>query len=216
MLLNKIDALDEDELAEVTEQVVEELGVEPLAISCKRGTGITELHDRIVAVLEDRGKDLLFLKVSREKERTVKSWIDGATVTGAGIGAIPIPGADIIALTGLHVGLAMKIAFVYGIKPTRNDVMKLVASTVTGSIGKNVTRWAITALKAAGWLPGTQLVEVAATAIAASVAGALTYGFGWACNAYYKSGMTMDVGEVGEVFRESYSAYKQKQDPGES
>ena len=86
--------------------------------------------------------------------------------------------------------------------------MKLVASTVTGSIGKQIARWSITALKGVGWIPGAQFLEAATVAVAMSVAASLTYGFGWACNAYYKSGMTMDLGEVGEIFKASYEEYK--------
>ena len=115
-------------------------------------------------------------------------------------------------MTTLQVGLAMKIAYIYGSKPTKVDVMKLVASTVTGSAGKQAAKWAITALKAAGWIPGAQLLEIAVSGIAATVAASLTYGFGWACNAYYKSGMVMDLGEVGEIFVKFYNEYKKKFD----
>lgn len=210
VVLNKIDALDEDEIKDVVEQIEEELNITPIAISAKKSIGMEKLNEKIISILEEKGKELLFLKVSRYKDKTVGNWINGASVTAAGIGAIPIPGADILPLTTLQVGLAMKIAYIYDITPTKSDVMKLVASTVTGQVGKQAARWAITALKATGWIPGAQLLEVAASAIGASVAASLTYGFGWACNAYYKSGMTMDLGDVGEIFENSYSEYKQK------
>lgn len=210
IVLNKIDALDEDEIEDVIEQTKEELDAIPIAISAKKGTNINELNDKIVKILAEKGKDLLFLKVSRYKEKTVADWINGAAIAAAGIGALPVPGSDIVPLTALQVGLAMKIAYVYDIKPSKNDVMKLVGSTVTGNIGKQISRWAITALKAAGWFPGVQFLEIAIAAIAAIVAGSLTYGFGWACNAYYKSGMTMDLDAVGEVFKTSYEEYKKK------
>lgn len=208
VVLNKIDTLEKDEITDVINQAKEELGVFPVPISSKTGEGIELLNSEIVKILETKGKDLLFLKVSKHKEMLVKKWINGAAITAAAIGAIPIPGADIIPLTTLQVSLAMKIAFIYDIEPSKNDVMKLVASTVTGSIGKNIARWAITALKAAGWIPGAQLLEVGISSIAASVAASLTYGFGWACNAYYKSGMTIDLGEVGEIFKTKYEEHK--------
>lgn len=210
VVLNKIDALDEDEIKDVVEQIEEELNIVPIAISAKKSIGMEKLNEKIISILEEKGKELLFLKVSRYKDKTVSNWINGASVSAAGIGAIPIPGADIVPLTALQVGLAMKIAYIYDITPTKADVMKLVASTVTGQVGKQVARFAITALKATGWIPGAQLLEVAACGIGATVAGSMTYGFGWACNAYYKSGMTMDLGDVGEIFENSYSEYKQK------
>lgn len=212
VVLNKIDALESDEITDVINQTKEELGVFPIPISSKSGEGIDNLNNQIVKILKTKGKELLFLKVSKFKEKSVKNWINGAAITAAGIGAIPIPGADIIPLTTLQVGLAMKIAFIYDINPSKNDVMKLVASTVTGSIGKQIARWSITTLKAAGWIPGAQLLEVAISGIAASVAASLTYGFGWACNAYYKSGMTLDLGEVGDIFKASYEEHKKKED----
>jgi GTP-binding protein Era len=210
VVLNKVDTIESDEVTDVINQVKELLGVFPIPISSKTGEGIDQLNSEIVKTLETKGKELLFLKVSKYKGKSVKKWINGAAITAAGIGAIPIPGADIIPLTTLQVGLAMKIAFIYDIKPSKNDVMKLVASTVTGSIGKNIARWSITAIKAAGWIPGAQLLEIAISTIAASVAASLTYGFGWASNAYYKSDMTIDLGKVGEIFKSKYEEYKNK------
>ena len=212
VVLNKIDTLDEDEIKDVIDQIEGELDTTPIAISAKKDIGIENLNDKILEILEEKGKDLLFLKISRYKDKSVSTWINGASVSAAGIGAIPIPGADIVPLIALQVGLAMKIAYIYDIKPSKNDVMKLVASTVTGQAGKQAAKWAITALKATGWIPGAQLLEVAACAVAASIAASLTYGFGWACNAYYKSGMTMDLGEVGEIFKNSYDEHNKKKE----
>jgi len=208
VVLNKIDTLDENELDDVIEQIKEELGVEPIAISAKQQIQLNKLNNKIVNLLEEKGKDLLFLKVSRYKEHTVAHWINGASVTAAGIGAIPVPGSDIIALTTLQVVLAMKIAYIYEINPSERDVMKLVGSTVTGTTGRQLVRWSITALKAAGWIPGAQLLEVTIAGIAATVAASLTYGFGWACKAYYKSGTTMELSEVGDIFKNSYTEYR--------
>jgi len=212
VVLNKIDAVDDDEIEDVISHAKEELGVTPIPISAKNGAGIENLNAAIVKILEEKGKDLLFLKVSRYKEKTVAKWINGGTVAAAGIGAIPVPGSDILPLTTLQVGLAMKIAYIYDFKPSKSDVMRLVGSTVTGGVGRQIARWAITALKAAGWIPGAQALEIAVSGIAASVAASLTFGFGWACNAYYKSGMTMDLGEVGEIFKQSYEAHSSKND----
>ena len=66
----------------------------------------------------------------------------------------PIPGIDMIPLTAVQVALALKIAYVYDEEVTKEDVMQLVAATVTGSIGRQIYRWGIQGLKAAGWLGG--------------------------------------------------------------
>ena len=212
VVLNKIDALEKDEVTDVITQVREEFGVFPIPISSKTGEGIQNLNNEIIKILETNGKDLIFIKVSKYKEQSVKKWINLATSAAFGVGALPIPGSDIILLSGIQTTLALKIAFIYDCKPSKEDVMKIVASTVTGGIGKQVTKWAITALKAAGWIPGAQLLEVAISAIAASVAASLTYAFGWACNAYYKSGMTLELGEVGKIFNEQYEMHKKEKE----
>lgn len=210
IVLNKIDSLEKEEAADVIDQIEEQLGNSPIPISSKTGQGIKNLNDEIVKILEASGKDLLFLKISKHKEQSVKKWINAATGSAFGIGALPIPGSDIVALSALQIGLAFKIAYIYNVKPTKEDIMKLIASTVTGTIGKQAVRWTITALKAAGWFPGAQLLEVATAAIAASVAASLTYAFGWACNAYYKSGMTLDFEQVTNIFKEKYDLYRKE------
>lgn len=210
VVMSRIDQVEINDINDVINHANEVLGVETISISSKKGMGIKRLQTAIASILETKGKELLFLKVLREKEKEVAKWIKGATATAAGIGALPIPGSDIVLLTTLQVGLAMKIAFIYDIKPSKDDVMKLIASTVTGNVGKQIVRTTITLLKAAGWIPGNQLLEVTICGIAASVAASLTFGFGWACNAYYKSGMTIDLGEIKDVFENSYNEYKKK------
>lgn len=212
VVLNKIDSLEQNEVTDVINQIKEELGIFPIPISSKTGEGIQNLNNEIVKILEANGKDLMFLKISKFKEQSVKKWVNAATAAAFGIGALPIPGSDIVALSALQTGLAFKIAYIYDIKPTKEDIMSLVASTVTGSIGKQIVRWGITLLKTAGWIPGAQPLEVATAAIAASIAASLTYAFGWACNAYYKSGMTLDLAEVGKIFNEKYEMHKKEKE----
>ncbi len=87
--------------------------------------------------------------------------------------------------------------------------MQLVASTVTGTIGKQLFRLGLQALKGLGWLGGP-FGEGAIIAMAASIAASVTYGFGWACNAYYKSGMQINLGEIGHIYKKMYSTYMMK------
>ena len=158
-------------------------------------------------LLQTLGKQLLYAKVSKYKEDTVKKWINGATVSAAAIGAIPFPGADIVPLTALQVGLAMKIACVYDCEVVKGDVMKLIASTITGTFSKQVFRGAITLMKGLGWLGGP-LGEGPVMAVAATVAATTTYAFGWSCNFYYKNGMQIDLGDLGDFYQQAYDQYK--------
>jgi GTP-binding protein Era len=211
-ILNKIDYLDEDELETVMSQIVQETGEKVIPIAAKKNIGIEKLNDEIVKVLESVGKDLLYLKVSKFKESKVKIWINGAAVSAFGIGIIPIPGADIIPLTSLQVGVALRIAYIYNCEVTKNDVMSLIASTITGGLGKQLFKYGVQALKGLGWFGGP-LGAGSVAALGGTIAASITYGFGWACNAYYKSGMEMDLGELGEIYQEKYKQYyKQKKE----
>ena len=208
-VLSKTDMLTLDEQEEMEQDIKEKTGTKVVAISIreKEVKGIDVLHRNILEVLESLGKGLLYLKVSKFKDEQVDRWIRGLAISAAGIAALPIPGADIIPLTTLQVGLAMKIAFIYECEVTKKDVMQLIAATVTGSIGRQIYRLGIQGLKLAGWAGGP-IGEGVVVAIAAGVAGSVTYGFGHACKEYYKSGMMLELDRVGEIFRDMQKQYK--------
>ena len=210
-ILNKIDMFHNNEQEEMVQDIKEKTGAKVVPISAYDKRGIDVLHQRIMEILKSEGKELLYLKVSKSqfKDEGVDKWITGVTISAAGVGAIPIPGVDIIPLTTLQVGLAMKIAFIYERKVTKEDVLQLVGATVTGSIGRQIYRWGIQGLKAAGWLGGP-LGEGVVMAVAAGVAASVTYGFGHACKAYYKSGMSLELygkDVLGDTFRNMAKQY---------
>ena len=206
-ILNKIDMFHNNEQEEMEQDIKEKTGAKVVPISAYDKRGIDVLHQRIMEILKSEGKELLYLKVSKSqfKDEEVDKWITGAAISAAGVGAIPIPGADIIPLTTLQVGLAMKIAFIYERKVTKKDVLQLVAATVTGTIGRQIYRGGITLLKASGLIAVP--VAVAVMAVAAAVAASVTYGFGHACKAYYKSGMTLELNVAGDIFRNMAKQY---------
>lgn len=212
IVLNKIDIwfengrlVEQEDYDTVITQIEKETGQTIIPISAKKNINIETLNNKILEVLkgEGEGKDLFFLKISKYKEASVNIWINGATITAFGIGLIPLPGADIVPLTSLQVGLALKIAYIYNCKVSKGDVMSLVGSTITGGIGKQLFRLGIQALKGFGWLGGP-VGEGAAATLAGIIASSVTYAFGWACNSYYKSGMQMDLGDIGHIFDEKY------------
>lgn len=214
LILNKVDIWyegsilsEKDSYLQTINQIHEMTDMYPIPISSKKGMGIETLHTEIVRVIETSGKDLLYAKASIFKEDMVKKWINGATASAAAIGAIPIPGSDIVPLTALQVGLSMKIAYIYDCEVTKADVMKLIGSTITGSVGKKLFRGAITVMKGLGWFGGP-IGEGAVMALAASIAAATTYAFGCACNIYYKNGMQIDLGDLGIFYEKAYEKYK--------
>lgn len=215
LVLNKIDiwyddgVFEQDSYNAVISQIKKETGQNAIAISAKKKINIESLNRKILKLLEGEGKDILFLKVSKYKEDQVKNWINGAAISAFGIGVIPLPGADIIPLNALQVSLALKIAYIYNCKVTKNDVMSLIGSTITGGLGKQLFRLGIEALKGLGWIGGP-LGEGAVAVVAGSIAASVTYGFGWACNFYYKSGMQIDLGEVSSIYKEKYNEYRSR------
>jgi GTPase len=80
------------------------------------------------------------------------------------------------------------------------------ASTITGGLGKQLFKYGVQALKGLGWFGGP-LGAGAVGALGGTIAASITYGFGWACNAYYKSGMEIDLGELGGIYQEQYKQY---------
>ena len=208
IVLNKVDVYEDEpeEILAVAEHIKEQTNTDPIQISAKKGINIEELNDKIVRYLESNGKDLLFLKISKFREKKVKIWINGASITAFGIGVIPIPGADIIPLTTVQVALAVKIAFIYDIRVRKEDVMALIGATVTGGLGKSIYRWLVQILKGVGWIT-TPMGEAVIATIAGTIASATTYGYGWACNEYYKSDMTMELEDVKSIFEASFKSY---------
>ena len=200
VVLNKIDTIELDEQRDIEQQIQDVMSVKAVPISAKKNIGIDLLHREIMEILESKGKDLLYVKTSKFKDKQADVWINGAAVSAAGVGAIPIPIADMPLLTGIQVGLAMKIAYIYDCEVTKEDVMQLVAATVTGGLGRQIFRWGIQGMKGLGWVGGP-LTEAPVVALAGIVAASVTYGFGHACKTYYKGGMTLDLKEVGKIFR---------------
>jgi GTP-binding protein Era len=214
VVLNKIDIWysdgkleDQMDHDDVIRQISDETGKVIIPISAKKNINIKSLDSAIINILEKEGKDILYLKISRFKDAPVKNWINAAAATSFTIGLIPIPGADMIPLTALQIGLAIKIGYIHGYTVTKSDVVNLMAVTITGTVGKSLFKLAVQGLKGLGWLGGPFL-EGAIAVAAGTIAASVTYGFGWACNAYFKSGMKLNAEELGNIFKEKFEEYK--------
>lgn len=212
IVLNKIDiwndenGFDKKSFNEVVSQIEKETKQKVVAISAKKKIGIKKLNYEIINLLEGNGKDVLYSKISKFKETQVNTWINTAAVSSFGVGIIPLPCADMIPLTTIQVELAIKIAYIYDCKVDKDDIMTLIGSTITSSIGKQLFKLGVQGLKSLGWLGGPFGVGIIAS-LAGTIAASITYGFGWACNAYYKSGMTIELGNLGKIYKESYNNY---------
>ena len=161
----------------------------------------------IFNLLLKEGKDILFAKVTRKKDKACNRYIQIACTAAAGVAAIPIPGSDYGPLTAIQVGMIAKIALIYGHKPSRNDIIRFIAQTMAGRAGREAFRVIITVLKTAGWLGGP-FGEAAVIAIAVTFAISMTFGLGKTAQAYYKSDLSISFEEVGDIFNRSYAEYK--------
>lgn len=222
VVLNKIDTIMDprfpEQLQELIQHTQRSMGVDsnsfadvafdPNPFIAKKPINLQKVRDWIQKTLEEKGKDLLFAKVSREKDRICDTWIHTASTSAAATGAVPIPGSDIVPITAIQIGLIYKIASIYGHEVTKKDALAFITQTFTGQVGKQIFRWIITSLKAAGWIPIAGWITTAVVStVAATIAGALTYGVGQAAKAYYKSGLKLDVAEIGDIFTRAYNQY---------
>lgn len=205
VVLNKIDTIEAEAIPAVISDLTQRLNYNLIVpISATRGINIDGLSNRIADILSAQGKEILFLKVTKHKEARVKLWIKGAALSAFTIGALPVPGSDIVPLTALQAGLCMRIAYIYNLQVSKGDVMKLLGSSVTGMAGKALYRNAIKLL--ADVLLGPAGM-VASSAVAGAIAAAMTWGLGIAANAYYKSGMTLDLGTISTIYEDAFHSY---------
>lgn len=224
VLLNKIDLIRPHQKEEFVEDQRKKMGVnsenfipvafDPLPQISPNPINIDAVQAWIQNTLEKKGKDLLFAKVSREKDKICSIWIKRACAAAAATGALPIPGSDYIPLTAVQVGLIVKIAAVYGYSPEKKDVVALIGQTFAGQMGRQIFRGIITILKGVGWIPVFGWVsQIATVAVAAAIASSVTYGLGKAAQAYYKSGMQMPIVEIQKIFKQYYDlGREQKQE----
>ncbi len=210
-VIDRTETIREETLDGLVMQVREELGINPVPVQTKSGEGLEDLNEKIVGMLEDpedEGKVLYYLKISLYKRKSVDKWIRKAAALALAVGALPLPGSDMVPLTALQMELALKIAWIFDITPDKEKTLELLRSTLTGNTGKQAVRWAMETLDRTGWEPGKKIKGLARAGVSSLVAAALTFAFGWACYAYFKSSMSIDLNEVADMFRTAYEEYK--------
>ena len=85
-----------------------------------------------------KSKDILFAKSIKEKSATANGWIIGASISAGAVGASPIPGSDIIPITGIQVSLLTRLAVLYNRPISKETAKELVIATIFGNIGKSI------------------------------------------------------------------------------
>ncbi|GAB6927925.1 hypothetical protein JCM10914A_19080 [Paenibacillus sp. JCM 10914] len=189
IVLNKIDAADEIErlLARIQKETGGHYDVVP--VSSRTGQNIDQLRNHILEMLKKKSKDILFAKSIKEKSATANSWIIGASISAGAVGASPIPGSDIIPITGIQVSLLTRLAVLYNKPISKETAKELVIATIFGNIGKSIFRQIVKLFPGAGSVAG------------ATVAGATTLALGYAVKYAYEHGIEINTANITKLYK---------------
>jgi uncharacterized protein (DUF697 family) len=126
---------------------------------------------------------------SEERQNEALHSIKNHAMTAMGVGILPIPGLDLIALTGVQLSLLRKIGGLYGFTLSDETGKKLLGSVLSGYLPLLIAGPVGSILK---FIPG---VGIAAGVLAQStLAGATTYAIGKLFLQHFESGGTfLDV-----------------------
>lgn len=207
--LNKIDLIRVAQREAFVRATLGQLGVsssdavvcafDPLLALEPAPIGVDDVLRWIAKQLDQNGKALLFAKAIRNRASAADVIIRGAARQAAIAGAIPIPGADMTAITVVQVRLITELASIYGRRMDKSVALFIIGEVLAGS-SRGFIRWSLEALKTAGWVPGGQVVQVATSALGASLAGATTWGVGKAAVAFFESDLPLDGVALREIF----------------
>ncbi|MFT4979555.1 MAG: GTP-binding protein Era [Myxococcota bacterium] len=219
--LNKIDLIRPEQRPAFTHATLAQLAVspedavvtafDPLPALSEEPIGVDEVIRWIYGVLADRGKALLFAKQVRNKAAACEPIIRSAARKAAVAGSLPLPGADMAAITAIQVQMITDIAAVFSTRIDTDVVLFILGETLAGT-SKGFVRWAVSALKTAGWIPGGQLAELAVSALGATIASATTYGVGRAAVAFMQRDKNLTGSQIREIFDTAAFSYKSSPD----
>ncbi|WP_232818684.1 YcjF family protein [Exiguobacterium flavidum] len=168
IVVTKIDATND--LETIVQHVKAKLpGPVIVPISAKEGTNIDRLRRNILDLLKKFDKENVFVKEIDPalRGKVANNWIVGAGAAAGAIGAVPLPGADIVPLTSIQIGLMLKLSNLYDRPLTKENAKELIVVTIVGNAGKTAFR------QLAKMVPGY------GAAIGAGVASAATLALGY-------------------------------------
>lgn len=222
--INKIDLIREHERPAFVEATLAQLRVDrqdavitafdPLPALSPRPIGVDEVIRWIHHQLATNGKDLLFAKTLRNKASACQAVIRTAARRAAMAGAIPMIGVDATAVTAIQVKLIADIAAIYG-RRLDNDMALFILGEVLAGGSKGFIRWAMTAMRTAGWIPGGQVAHLATSALGATISGATTYGVGRAAITFMEKGAEVTGDELRAAFDTGAVQWRELHQTGE-
>ncbi|MBV8201533.1 MAG: 50S ribosome-binding GTPase [Acidobacteria bacterium] len=146
--------------------------------------------DRLIEYLIDglpQSAQLQLARLTRQRavqERLARRLTGAAATLSAGIGAAPLPLADIIPITGLQIGLITAIAYLSGREASRETAREFLVA-----LGANVG--AAFALREAARALAKVVFPGAGSAVSGGVAFAGTWSVGEAATAYFVQGRSI-------------------------
>lgn len=195
----------------IPEEMVVVTAFDPLPALSDTPIGVGRVIRWIHRTLSEQGKSLLFAKQLRNKAEACEPIIRAAARKAAVAGSLPVPGADMAAITAIQVQMISDIAAVFGARVDKDVVLFIIGEALAGS-SKGFVRWAVSALKSAGWIPGGQVAELAISALGATIASAATYGVGRAAIVFMQGGLQMTGDEIREIFDTEALRYRKAAD----
>lgn len=183
IVLNKIDAAEN--IPSILNYIREHLGQKYniIPISSKSGEGIERLRLEILKNLEKVHKDTQFarhIQGEKNKSAIANRWITAAASSASLVGVAPIPGSDIVPITGIQVGLMMRLAILYDKPISKKRAKELTIAALTGSVGKNIFRQIVKLIPGAGSIAG------------AGVAGSMTLALGYTVKYIYENDLELN------------------------
>jgi len=180
IVVTKMDATNDVDT--IVRHIEEKLpGPKIIPVSAKEGTNIDRLRREVLDILKKFDKDNVFV---RQMDPTVRgkianNWIVGAGTAAGAIGAVPFPGADIIPLTSIQIGLMLKLSNLYERQLSKESAKELLVVTIVGNSGKTAFR------QIAKLVPGYGAV------IAAGVASTATLALGYGTKYVYENNLEL-------------------------
>ena len=138
------------------------------------------------------------------RDEAVAKIISKYAVWASGIGLVPLPVLDVIALSGLQMKMLSVLAKTYEVDFSENAGRSMIASLSSSvsaeSLGRGFLGSMLKSIPRVGWVAGWLIMPAAA--------GALTYAVGRVFAKHFESGgsfIDFDAQEFKEAFREQYS-----------
>lgn len=165
--------------------------------------GIVDLTDKIVMALPEAARNYAarVFNIAEIKKSRAKKIIWANAVAAAGVGAVPIPVADMGILCAIQAEMVVSIAFVYGIKMDLRQAAGILGPALGMLAGPAVFQALIK------YLPG------AGTVAAAGTAGMITLAIGWTYLHFFIHGnFTPSPDDVKKELKKQYQNARNYQD----